>query len=58
MKKKIIFSLGQLNKKNCLRKLMEIAKSDPSVQVRKEAVFWLGQSNDPDAQKFLEEILK
>jgi hypothetical protein len=50
--------MGQSNQKKCLRKLMQIAKSDSSVQARKDATFWLGQSNDPDALKFLEEILK
>jgi hypothetical protein len=37
---------------------MDIAKRDSSLQARKEAIFWLGQSSDPEAAKFLEEILK
>jgi hypothetical protein len=37
---------------------MEIARSDSSTELRKQAIFWLGQSNDPDALKFLEELLK
>ena len=58
VKKKVVFSLSQTNKKRALQKLMAIAKADPSLQARKEAIFWLGQSGDPDAVKFLEEILK
>jgi HEAT repeat protein len=59
VKKKIIFSLTQAkNHKAALHKLMAIAKSDPSPEARKEAVFWIGQSNDPEAVKFLEDILK
>jgi len=37
---------------------MQIAKSDASVEMRKKAIFWLGQSRDPEAVKFIEEILK
>jgi hypothetical protein len=39
-------------------KLIDIAKRDSSTELRKQAIFWLGQSNDPDAIKFLEELLK
>lgn len=45
-------------RKRALRKLMEVAKSDASVDVRRSAVHWLGQSKDPEALKFIEEILK
>ena len=58
VKKKLVFSLGQTGKKRALQKMMDIAKRDPSLQVRKDAIFWLGQSRDPEAAKFLEEILK
>jgi hypothetical protein len=26
--------------------------------MRKQAIFWLGRSNDPEARQFLEDILK
>jgi HEAT repeat protein len=59
VKKKILFALTQAkDRKAALHKLMAIAKSDPSPEARKEAVFWIGQSNDPEAVKFLEDILK
>ncbi|HJQ25140.1 MAG TPA: HEAT repeat domain-containing protein [Blastocatellia bacterium] len=59
VKKKIIFSLTQAReKKAALHKLMAIARSDPSPELRKEAIFWIGQSRDPEAIKFLEDILK
>jgi len=41
-----------------VRKLMTIARSDPSVEQRKLAVRFLGDSKDPEALKFLEELLK
>jgi HEAT repeat protein len=58
VKRKLVFALAQTGKKRALQKLMDIAKRDSSLQARKEAIFWLGQSNDPEAAKFLEEILK
>jgi HEAT repeat protein len=59
VKKKIIFAMTQAkDHKAALRKLMAIAKSDPSPEARKDAIFWIGQSRDPEAIKFLEDILK
>jgi HEAT repeat protein len=58
IKRQIIFSLAQTGSKKALKKLFDIAKSDPSTAMRKQAIFWIGQSKDPEAMKFLEEILK
>ena len=58
VKDKLIFAFSQSNKKSAMQKLMQIAKSDASVEIRKKAVFWLGQKRDPEAAKFLEELLK
>jgi HEAT repeat protein len=49
---------GDSPQKRALRKLMQIAKSDPSIEIRRQAIHWLGESRDPEAKKFLEEILK
>ena len=32
-------------------------KSDPDRELRKKAIFWLGQSNDPRVKDFLLEII-
>jgi HEAT repeat protein len=37
---------------------MIIARNDQSVELRKLAVRYLGQSKDPEAMKFLEDLLK
>ena len=58
VKKKLVFAFAQTGKKRGLQKLMDIAKRDSSLEARKQAIFWLGQSNDPEAARFLEEILK
>jgi len=41
-----------------VRKLMAIARSEQSVDLRKMAVRKLGESKDPEALKFLEDLLK
>jgi hypothetical protein len=38
-------------------RLIDVARTNKNVEVRKQAMFWLGQSNDPRALKFFEEIL-
>jgi hypothetical protein len=36
---------------------MEVARTNRNPEVRKQAMFWLGESKDPRAVKFFEEIL-
>ena len=36
--------------------LMQLARTHRSVEVRKQAMFWLGQSRDPRAVSFFEEL--
>jgi hypothetical protein len=38
-------------------KLIEVARSNRNREVRKQAMFWLGQSRDPRAAAFIEEVL-
>ncbi len=38
-------------------KLIEIARTNRNPVVRKQAMFWLGQSKDPRAVKFFEDVL-
>jgi hypothetical protein len=40
-----------------LDKLIDIAQHDADLTVRKQAMFWLGQSKDPKAVKFFQTIL-
>ena len=45
--------------KKVIRKLIDIAKNQQeSMTRRKRAIGWLSRSNDPDVQKFLEELLR
>jgi len=39
-------------------KLLDIAKRDPDPELRKKAIFWLSQSDDPRAAQFLEDLIQ
>jgi HEAT repeat protein len=57
VKTKAVFALSQLPKDDGVPKLIEVARNNKNAAVRKQAMFWLGQSNDPRALKFFEEVL-
>jgi hypothetical protein len=57
VKKRAVFALSQLPKDEGVPKLIEVARTNRNPAVRKQAMFWLGQSNDARALKFFEEIL-
>ena len=57
VKKKAVFALSQLPKDEGVPKLMDVARNNRNPEVRKQAMFWLGQSHDPRALAFFEKIL-
>jgi hypothetical protein len=57
VRKKAVFALSQLPKDEGVPRLIEIARSHRDAAVRKQAMFWLGQSRDPRALTFFEQIL-
>jgi HEAT repeat protein len=58
IKEQLIFVLSQRGRDGkALEKLMDIAKTDKDKELRGKAVFWLGQSRDPRAAKFLEDLI-
>ena len=58
IKEQLIFVLSQRGRDGkALEKLMDIAKNDKDKELRTKAVFWLGQSRDPRAAKFLEDLI-
>lgn len=57
-KKSLIVSLVKLNQPQATKKLLEIAKNDKSDALKLEAIRALGQSKDPEAIRYLEEIIK
>jgi HEAT repeat protein len=57
VKKRAVFALSQLPKDEGVPLLIQVAKNNRDPAVRKQAFFWLGQSKDPRALAFFEEIL-
>jgi TolA-binding protein len=57
MKEHLIFIYSQNQSRAAVDKLMQIARNDPSAELRKKAVFWLGQSNDPRVPDFIASLL-
>jgi HEAT repeat protein len=58
VKKKAVFALSQLPKDQGVPLLIKVARTNTNSAVRKQAVFWLGQSRDPRAIDFFAEVLK
>ncbi len=57
LREQVIFALSQQHEGAALDKLMDIARSDPDRELRKKAIFWLGQSRDPKVTAFLTELI-
>ena len=55
LKDHYVFVLSQRRESDAVDKLIDLARSDPDREVRAKATFWLGQSRDPRAAKFLED---
>lgn len=52
-----VFALSQIPREQGVPVLLRAARSNPDPSVRRKALFWLGQSDDPRALALFEEIL-
>ena len=57
LKEKLIWVLSESRDRVATDKLIEIAQKDNDVEMRKKALFWLGQKNDPRVRQILTDIL-
>jgi HEAT repeat protein len=57
VKKKAVFALSQLPKDEGVPLLIKVARTNTNPEVRKQAMFWLGQSRDSRAADFFAEVL-
>lgn len=57
VKEKLIWVLSESGDRAASDKLVEIAQKDPDREMRKKAIFWLGQKNDPRIRQILIDIL-
>jgi HEAT repeat protein len=52
-----VFALSQLPSDEGVPRLIHVARTHRNIEVRKLAIFWLGQSRDQRALAFFEEVL-
>lgn len=57
VRKSAVFSISQRPKDESVPALIRIARTHRDPELRKSAIFWLGQSRDPRAVAYFEEIL-
>jgi hypothetical protein len=57
VKEKLIWVMSESQDRAATDKLVEIAQKDPDREMRKKALFWLGQKNDPRVRQILVDIL-
>jgi hypothetical protein len=57
VKKKAVFALTQMPAGEGVPLLIQVARTNRNPEVRKQAMFWLGQSKDARALSFIEEVL-
>ena len=57
MREQLIFVYSQRREDAALDKLFQIGKNDPDRELRKKAIFWIGQSRDPRAAKYLQDLI-
>ncbi len=58
VRKQAVFALSQRPANEGVPALIRVARTSPSGELRKTALFWLGQSEDPRALALFEEILR
>jgi hypothetical protein len=58
VKRRAVFALSQLPKNEGVPLMIDVARKNKNLAVRKQAMFWLGQSKDPRAVEFFAEILR
>jgi hypothetical protein len=57
MREQAIFALSQRPEKKAVKVMIELARAEKDPEMRKQLVFWIGQSGDPAAEDFLLEII-
>jgi len=57
MKEQLIFVYSQRREEAALDKLFQIGRNDPDRELRKKAIFWIGQSRSPRAAQYLQDLI-
>ena len=57
VREQAVFALSQRPREEGIPALISVARTNKDPEIRKKALFWLGQSNDPRALDLFEELL-
>jgi HEAT repeat protein len=57
MQEQLLYVVAQRREPEATDKLLQVAKSEKNVELRKKAIFWLGQRKDPRVKQFLLDLL-
>jgi HEAT repeat protein len=57
IKEHLIWVLSESRDRAAADKLIDIARNEPDRELRKKAIFWLGQTHDPRVQQLLLDII-
>ena len=57
LREHVIFVLSQRDEEAAMKELMSIAREDPDREMRKKALFWLAQKNDPRVTKLITDMV-
>src|SRR5207247_455586 len=57
VQKQAVFAISRRQKDEAVPLLIKIAKTHPKAAVRKQAIFWLGQTGDERAVAYFKELL-
>jgi HEAT repeat protein len=58
IKNQILMSLAQTKGDKGLAVLIDLARTETDLELKKQMIFWIGQSGNPEALKFLREIIE
>ena len=58
IRQQVMFALSQTREPQAVTIMGNVAQNDPDLEVRKQAVYWLGQSRSPEANQALEKLLQ
>jgi HEAT repeat protein len=57
MQEQLLYVYGQRRETEATDKLLQVAKSEKNPELRKKAIYWLGQRKDPRVKQFLIDLL-
>jgi hypothetical protein len=57
LREHFVFVISQRRDDTAVDKLIDMARRDADLQIRKQAMYWLGQTQDPRAVKFLRDLV-